>query len=134
LKLEKYHGFEYETEEEREILIALTQGNHVAVSFQEWKYEWRRAAQSILSFLYLGPSSAARDVDALRREGITLLLVIRNTMMAGMLSGERVANSLGIEHASIDVAGNQQLIQAFPTARQSTTIWFLSSVEMLHLD
>lgn len=52
----------------------------------------------------------------LKKEGITMLLVIRNTMMAGMIGGEKIAKQLGIEATSIDVAGNPQLIAAFPEA------------------
>ena len=76
----------------------------------------RRQAQPILPYLYLGPSAAARDIDALKREGITLLLVIRSTMTAAarLLSGERVASQLGIEATAIDVAWNPELIAAFP--------------------
>lgn len=76
----------------------------------------RRQAQPILPFLYLGPSAAARDIDALKREGITMLLVIRSTMTAAakLLSGEKVANQLGIEATAVDVAWNPELIAAFP--------------------
>lgn len=68
--------------------------------------------------LYLGPSNAARDTNTLRDQGITLLLAIRDSTMAlaRFLSGEKVANQLGIEADSIDVAGNQQLIAGFPQA------------------
>lgn len=78
----------------------------------------RRQAQPILPFLYLGPSAATRDIDALKREGITMLLVIRNTMTAAarLLSGERVANQLKIVATAVDVDGNTELIAAFPRA------------------
>jgi serine/threonine/tyrosine-interacting protein len=91
------------------------------VERSEWKYEMRRKFQPILSFLYLGPSSAARDIDALRKEGITMLLVIRDTMtaQARMLSGAKVAEQLGIEAGAIDVSGNMELIAAFPRATSS---------------
>ena len=85
---------------------------------EDWKYESRREAQSILPFLYLGPSAAARDIEALKREKISFLLVVRNTRtaQARLLSGDKVANELGIESAAIDVDGNQELIAAFPKA------------------
>ena len=78
----------------------------------------RRSAQAIQPFLYLGPSSATRDLDFMRREGVTMLLVIRNTMTAAasLLSGDKVARELGIQAAAVDVAGNQELIAAFPRA------------------
>lgn len=84
----------------------------------DWEYEWRRNAQPILPFLYLGPSAAARDINYLRSEGITLLLVIRNTTtaQARLLSGEKVAKQLGIETLAVDVQGNQGLIVALPWA------------------
>lgn len=84
----------------------------------DWRYESRRKAQSILPYLYLGPQSSAKDIDYLKAEGITLLLVVRNTMsaQAQFMSGQRAADQLGIEHAAIDVAGNQELIAAFPRA------------------
>ncbi|KAM3084991.1 hypothetical protein ACMFMG_003432 [Clarireedia jacksonii] len=64
------------------------------------------------------PSSAARDIDALRKEGITMLLVIRDSMtaQARILSGAKVAEQLGIEAGAIDVSGNMELIAAFPRA------------------
>lgn len=69
----------------------------------------------ILPFLYLGPSSAARDTKFLAKEGITMLLVIRDSMsaFARLLSGEKAAAELGIEADAIDVASNMQLIAAF---------------------
>ena len=47
-----------------------------------------------------------------------MLLAIRDTQMAmaRMLSGQKIAEQLGIEADSIDVDGNQQLIAAFPRA------------------
>lgn len=103
--------------EDNEILRAVTQG-YYAVKSKEWKYESRRQAQAITAYLYLGPSSAARDVSFLREQGITLLLVIRDTTTAtsGLLSGQKAARELGIVSQSIDVQGNQELIRAFPHA------------------
>lgn len=47
-----------------------------------------------------------------------MLLVIRNTMtaQAKILSGDKIASELGIASAAVDVAGNQELIAAFPCA------------------
>jgi serine/threonine/tyrosine-interacting protein len=103
--------------EDNEIVKTITQGHH-AVKPKEWKYESRRQAQSILPFIYLGPSSAARDINFLREQGITMLLVIRDTTTAtsGLLSGQKAARELGIVSQSIDVQGNQELIRAFPRA------------------
>ena len=83
----------------------------------EWKYEQRRMAQQILPFLYLGPMSAAKDRSFLQREGITMVIAVRNTMSAqARLLGSRAAQELGINTLMFDVAGNQELIAAFPRA------------------
>ena len=74
-------------------------------------------AQQILPFLYLGPMSAAKDQNYLQREGITMVIAVRNTMSAqAKLLGSKAAQDLGIDTKTIDVAGNQELIAAFPVA------------------
>lgn len=103
----------------QEDLKTITQVHHVAKDqTRNWKYEFRRAAQLILPFLYLGPSNAARDINFLQDEGITMLLVIRDTKsaQARLLSGDKIANELGIASAALDVSGSQELIAAFPRA------------------
>ena len=83
----------------------------------EWKYEQRRMAQQVLPFLYLGPMSAAKDRNFLEREGITMVIAVRNTMSAqAQLLGSKAAQELGIDTKMFDVAGNQELIAAFPRA------------------
>lgn len=82
-----------------------------------WQYEQRRTAQKILPFLFLGPYSSARDLEFLRREGITMVMAVRDTMSAqANLLTTRTAVKAGIASCSIDVAGNQELIAAFPRA------------------
>lgn len=107
-----------------EFLKTVTYGNFIlSNSMLEWKYEQRRMAQQILPFLFLGPVSVARDRDFLRREGITMVLAVRNTMSAhAKLLGTKVAQELGIEGKIIDVAGNQELIAAFPRAIEAINI------------
>jgi len=104
--------------ERNDLLAFITQGTHTSVEKGEWQYSWRRQAQPILSFLWLGPAAAAKDIGFLRASGITMLLAIRDTQMAmvRMLSGQKISEQLGIEAESIDVDGNQQLIAAFPRA------------------
>ncbi|MCJ1291797.1 hypothetical protein MMC34_003342 [Xylographa carneopallida] len=86
-------------------------------SMLNWRYEERRTAQKILPFLYLGPLSIARDVDFLTREEITMVVAVRNTQAArANLLQNKAALHLGIESCNIDVAGNQELIAAFPKA------------------
>ncbi|KEF57837.1 uncharacterized protein A1O9_05758 [Exophiala aquamarina CBS 119918] len=52
---------------------------HMIHSMLSWRYEMRRAAQPVLPYLYLGPSSAARDPISLRASGITLMVAVRST-------------------------------------------------------
>ena len=101
-----------------EFLQKVTYGNFMtANNMLEWKYEQRRMAQQILPFLYLGPMAAARDKAFLQHEGITMVLVVRNTMSAqAKLLGTKAAQELGLETKMVDVAGNQELIAAFPKA------------------
>jgi serine/threonine/tyrosine-interacting protein len=84
----------------------------------DWSYEMRREAQQVLPFLYLGPLSCAKDRTFLQREDITLLLAVRSkqSAMARLVSGEKVAAELGIEADSIDVLNNQELIAEYPRA------------------
>ncbi|KAI9645580.1 hypothetical protein NHQ30_006322 [Ciborinia camelliae] len=118
--LSEYRGLDDE-QETREVLSIIAKDQNASVEKEDWRYEMRRSIQPILSFLYLGPSSGARDIDTLKREGITMLLVIRDTMtaQARMLSGAKVAQDLGIEAGAVDVSGNMELIAAFPRAIQT---------------
>lgn len=83
----------------------------------EWTYERRREAQSVLPYLYLGPMTAAKDEAWIRKEGITCILAVRqkglfeSKLMNGAL---RKAAEIGIEHHTVDVSGNQELISVFP--------------------
>ncbi|OTB03025.1 hypothetical protein M426DRAFT_322046 [Hypoxylon sp. CI-4A] len=86
-------------------------------SAHNWVYESRRTAQPILDFIYLGPSSVARDRQWLRDNGITMLLAARDSSMANirLMDVDQVAQELGIEAAHVDVAGYSELIRAFPS-------------------
>ncbi|KAK1244340.1 hypothetical protein MKX07_003139 [Trichoderma sp. CBMAI-0711] len=90
----------------RETLAIIT-GNRKQVSVDNswlWKYEHRREAQRILDYLYLGPTSVVRDHDFLRREAITMIVVVRDArapMAFGSLT--RAAATLGISACYIDV-------------------------------
>lgn len=113
----------------QEDLKTITQVHHVIKNqTRNWKYEFRREAQLILPFLYLGPYVAARDIKFLRHEGITMLLAIRDTMsaQAHQLSGDRFAKELGIASATIDVSDSQELIAAFPRAIKTINEHLLS--------
>ncbi|KAB5545937.1 hypothetical protein GE09DRAFT_1133032 [Coniochaeta sp. 2T2.1] len=84
----------------------------------DWTYESRRQAQPILSYLYLGPASVARDHAFLRSEGITLLLAARDTRqaLARLLGVSKSAAQLGIAADYVDVSDRAELIASFPLA------------------
>lgn len=113
------HDFEISDFAYPGFLNTVTYGNFTTThKMLDWSYEQRRKAQMILPFLFLGPSIAAKDHEFIRREGITLLLAIRDTKSAKarLLSGAKVAGGLGIAADDVDVAGNQELIAALPRA------------------
>lgn len=84
-------------------------------SMYEWKYENRWTAQRILPFLFLGPVTAARSQDFLRQNGITMVLAVRDSKSAvARLLGSKAAQELNIPYSTVDTAGNQELIAAFP--------------------
>ncbi|KAL8808127.1 MAG: hypothetical protein Q9200_004398 [Gallowayella weberi] len=110
------HDFESSGFGNSEFLEKVTYGNfltsHTAL---DWRYEWRREAQQILPFLFLGPITAARDPNFLRDRGITMLLAVRDTKSVNAkLLSSKVAQSLGIPCSTVDTSGNQELIAAFP--------------------
>lgn len=81
-----------------------------------WRYEARREAHHILDFLYLGPNSVIRDLGFLERQGITLIIVTRDSRMASRkpASCTVAETKLGIKTAFIDVDSAQQLIRRLP--------------------
>ncbi|KAI9711678.1 MAG: hypothetical protein M1812_007111 [Candelaria pacifica] len=103
----------------RQFLDTVTFGDSTQLhNMLDWKYEWRRKAQRVLPFLHLGPVGSMKDREYLRQEGITMLLAVRNTSSAHakLLDGSKIAADLGIQYQTIDVAGNPELIAAFPRA------------------
>jgi len=116
-------GHDYEPSDlaNAEFLKTVTYGDFMALNnMLDWEYGQRRMAQKILPFLFLGPMTAARDKTFLKREGITMLLAVRNTMsaQAKLLNVGKLASDLELHSAAVDVAGNQELIAAFPRAIQ----------------
>ena len=81
-----------------------------------WRYEQRREAQSILDFLYLGPTAVIRDRDYLRKEGITMILVARDSRMAtrNLLTLDVARDELGIEPGYVNIEGRAQFVSKFP--------------------
>lgn len=87
-----------------------------------WSYDQRRSATEILPWLYLGPMTAARDRDALRKDGITMILAVahRSSFPSRMAVGPmKAAEELGLDKELIEVADNSELIAAFPKAIQA---------------
>lgn len=84
--------------------------------YDQWTYEMRRETQSIFPFLFLGPSSCCRDLEFLKRQGITLLLAIRNrhSAWARLVSGEKAAAEIGVQADTIDVLDSQELVSVLP--------------------
>lgn len=87
-----------------------------------WSYESRRKAQRILDWLYLGPSSAARDRNFLEKEGITMVLAIRHAVdgcaraMPFLNVGSTPATrDLGIAVECVEVKSTHHLAAAFPS-------------------
>ena len=83
-------------------------------SISDWDHGQRWAAQAILPFLYLGPTSVIRDGIFLRQHGITMILRIRLVLTSGAKSLDVAVANPGIELHTVDVEGMQDLIAAFP--------------------
>ncbi|ETI27905.1 hypothetical protein G647_00354 [Cladophialophora carrionii CBS 160.54] len=80
----RVHGLPYNRTSRQygnhEFLRALVSSHRfdLAHSMLTWQYEMRRNAQAILPFLFLGPSSVARDPAFICDTGITLLVAARS--------------------------------------------------------
>lgn len=83
-----------------------------------WVYENRRQIQQVLSFLYLGPTSALRGGQFIKDNGITMILAVRNSNSpgAGFNIVDRLAEELGLAKANVAVASQWELARAFPVA------------------
>ncbi|KAK2795735.1 hypothetical protein FQN52_003584 [Onygenales sp. PD_12] len=92
------------------------EGFRSGYSLMEWQYDQRRQAQIILPFLYLGPTSAARDVAFLKSHGITYLLGIRGSHPhhAYTVNADKAAAEAGITSENIVIENDQQLLKSFP--------------------
>ncbi|KAI1360567.1 phosphatases II [Xylaria arbuscula] len=105
----------------KEDLAIITQNGLAQIaqdSANQWTYESRRAAQPVLDYLYLGPSTVARDRQWLRDQGITMILAARDAKQAGLnlMVYDKLAQELGIEAHYIDIASYSDLFSAFPSA------------------
>ncbi|KAH8155573.1 uncharacterized protein LAJ45_00583 [Morchella importuna] len=109
-----------------EHMVVSPSSSILPTSLQDWKYESRREAQQILTHLWLGPLSAAKSIDFIKRENITLLLAVRSAMTA---KANLLATQLpGVRFESIDVSGNQQLIAQFQRATDLIDEHYLSGL------
>ncbi|KAF2014156.1 phosphatases II [Aaosphaeria arxii CBS 175.79] len=81
----------------------------------DWSYEMRRKAQMIIPWLYLGPFTAAKDVNFLASAGITMALAVRtnSSSMNGAMETTRVVCQ---EVASIEAPNYFALIPNFSKA------------------
>lgn len=82
-----------------------------------WQYEMRRAAQHILPFLSLGPSSAARDIPSLRTEGVSLMIAVRSLKAVearpAFLNPTSFSSSSGIPTLAFDFDSTYDFISGF---------------------
>ncbi|KAF3057703.1 Serine/threonine/tyrosine-interacting protein [Trichoderma lentiforme] len=78
-----------------------------------WRYEMRRESQLILDYLFLGPTSTIRDHDFLKREAITMLVVVRDSRAPMNLASVNTASeTFNIAYCYVDVDTNH-LVPAF---------------------
>lgn len=82
----------------------------------DWKYEQRRQAQHILDFLYLGPSGVIRDREYLKREGVSMIIVARDSRLVTreLRTLTAARDELGIEAAYVDIPGREHTVGKFP--------------------
>jgi serine/threonine/tyrosine-interacting protein len=52
---------------------------------REWKYEMRRQMQEILPGLYIGPFQAAKDLQELKAQEITHILILKDVQESHLL-------------------------------------------------
>ena len=73
----------------------------------EWKYEQRRSAQDITPFLFLGPKTAAQNIDWIRQNGITMMISVRDVhapkLLARLLDPTILPSSIGIQTLTLDL-------------------------------
>jgi serine/threonine/tyrosine-interacting protein len=94
----------------------------MAHSMYSWQYEMRRDAHNITPFLFLGPSSMAKNVSFIKDNGITLLVAARSSKLAqaraSFLDPSKFASSAGIETLAFDFEDTAEFIsRAKPAIR-----------------
>lgn len=80
-----------------------------------WKYDSRHEAQAILPFLYLGPTSAARDASYITRNAISMVIAVRSAQSARtqpkLLDPSRFPACANLQTATFDVDSPFDVIQ-----------------------
>lgn len=99
-----------------------------AVMPRDWTYEQRRLGSRILDFLHLGPNTVIRDLDYLSREGFTMVVVVRDTLMGARESQglNRAVSSLGVQGYYADVSRPRGLIAMLDPAIRAINAHLLS--------
>ncbi|KAK4066225.1 uncharacterized protein Triagg1_8057 [Trichoderma aggressivum f. europaeum] len=78
-----------------------------------WRYEQRREAQRILDYLFLGPTSIIRDHEFLKREALTMVVVVRDSRAPrNLASVETASATLNLPFCYVD-ANAKHLVPAF---------------------
>ncbi|ETS82622.1 hypothetical protein PFICI_04498 [Pestalotiopsis fici W106-1] len=87
-------------------------------SVGDWTWEDRRKAHEILDFLWLGPSTVARDQGFLKENGFSMILAARDARLAEarLLGVDRAIKELELSAATIDVQDLQDLIHRLDDA------------------
>lgn len=102
-----------------------------SLDWGDWDYNRRREAQAILPFLFLGPTTVAKDVPYLQAAGITMTLVVRHArqnQFPGPPAASKVADRLGIPCLVLDIYDNQALSHNLFSALDAINL-HLSSVK-----
>jgi serine/threonine/tyrosine-interacting protein len=115
-KIDEPHSFAHFGDTENEDFLRKVTYNNYTPNFVvcNWRYEDRRCAQKISPFLYIAPYQAAKNREYLKREGITLLIGVRETKTARFINPTNLASELGIKFIPVDVSHHQELITQFP--------------------
>ncbi|KAG0313873.1 hypothetical protein BGZ99_008521 [Dissophora globulifera] len=88
-----------------------------SVPVVEWRYEQRREMQEILPSIYLGPYSATRNLEELKRAGITHIISLWDLSESKIL---RVHHPDHFQYLQLEIsdAATQNLITLFPAVKQ----------------
>lgn len=81
-----------------------------------WSYEQRREAQSILDYLYVGPTRVVRDQAYLEKNDISMIIVVRDARMGpgGLRSVDQACEASGIEPYYVSLQNLQDFIHRLP--------------------